>query len=56
MGHADVTTTMQYLHYAPRERDADLVAAAFRASELGRSRARNLDAAATDWATGASGP
>ena len=32
MGHADVTTTMQYLHYAPRERDADLVAEAFGAT------------------------
>ena len=32
MGHADVTTTMQYLHYAPRERDAELVAEAFGAT------------------------
>ena len=29
MGHADVDTTMQYLHYAPRAADAALVAAAF---------------------------
>jgi len=29
MGHADVQTTMRYLHYAPREEDARLVAAAF---------------------------
>ncbi len=26
MGHADVQTTMRYLHYAPREEDAQLVA------------------------------
>ncbi len=30
MGHADVDTTMQYLHYAPREADAALIAEAFR--------------------------
>jgi integrase len=30
MGHADIQTTMKYLHYAPREEDAELVAAAFR--------------------------
>ena len=29
MGHADVQTTMHYLHYAPREEDARLVAEAF---------------------------
>jgi integrase len=29
MGHADVQTTMRYLHYAPREEDSRLVAAAF---------------------------
>jgi integrase len=29
MGHADVQTTMRYLHYAPREEDAKLVAEAF---------------------------
>ena len=29
MGHADVQTTMRYLHYAPREGDAALVAKAF---------------------------
>ena len=32
MGHADVQTTMKYLHYAPRPEDAALVAEAF---ELG---------------------
>ena len=30
MGHADVQTTMRYLHYAPREEDARLVAEAFK--------------------------
>ncbi len=29
MGHADVQTTMRYLHYAPRTEDAQLVEAAF---------------------------
>jgi integrase len=30
MGHADIQTTMKYLHYAPREEDAALVAEAFK--------------------------
>jgi integrase len=30
MGHADIQTTMKYLHYVPREEDARLVAEAFR--------------------------
>jgi integrase len=30
MGHADIQMTMRYLHYAPREEDARLVAEAFR--------------------------
>jgi integrase len=30
MGHADVQTTMRYLHYAPRADDAALVAEGFR--------------------------
>lgn len=34
MGHADIQTTMKYLHYAPREGDAALVAAAFRAEPV----------------------
>ena len=29
MGHADIQTTMRYLHYAPRGEDAALVAEAF---------------------------
>jgi hypothetical protein len=32
MGHADIQTTMKYLHYAPRAEDAALVAQAFGAS------------------------
>jgi integrase len=34
MGHADVQTTMRYLHYAPRADDAALVAEAFRVSSV----------------------
>jgi len=34
MGHADVQTTMKYLHYAPRDDDAALVAEAFRAEPV----------------------
>jgi integrase len=30
MGHADIQTTMRYLHFSPREEDALLVAEAFR--------------------------
>jgi len=29
MGHADIDTTMKYLHFAPRTSDADLIAEAF---------------------------
>jgi integrase len=29
MGHADIDTTMKYLHFAPRTADADLIADAF---------------------------
>jgi integrase len=29
MGHADIDTTMKYLHFAPRAADADLIATAF---------------------------
>jgi len=40
MGHADVQTTMKYLHYAPREEDAALVDEAFRLDEpAGSARA-----------------
>ena len=35
MGHADIQTTMRYLHYAPREEDARLVAEAFHVNGAG---------------------
>ncbi len=35
MGHADIQTTMRYLHYASREEDARLVAEAFQADDVG---------------------
>jgi integrase len=35
MGHADIQTTMRYLHYAPHAEDAALVAEAFRVEGLG---------------------
>jgi integrase len=41
MGHADIQTTMRYLHYAPRGEDAQLVAGAFQL-EGGRSEVRSL--------------
>jgi integrase len=37
MGHADIQTTMRYLHYAPRDEDARLVAEAFRVDHAGDS-------------------
>jgi site-specific recombinase XerD len=37
MGHADIQTTMKYLHYAPRQEDAALVAEAFRADPSNRA-------------------
>ena len=40
MGHADIQTTMKYLHYAPREEDAELVAQAFRQLAGGAGSAR----------------
>ncbi|MGO9822218.1 MAG: tyrosine-type recombinase/integrase [Solirubrobacteraceae bacterium] len=45
MGHADIQTTMRYLHYAPRDEDAQLVAEAFRVAgpdqgDLGRASPR----------------
>ena len=42
MGHADVQTTMRYLHYAPREEDARLVA---EASEIQELPARSAESA-----------
>jgi integrase len=38
MGHANIETTMQYLHYAPRAEDARLVAEAFSVDGPGRDR------------------
>jgi integrase len=38
MGHANIETTMQYLHYAPRAEDARLVAEAFAVDVPGRDR------------------
>ena len=35
MGHADIQTTMKYLHYAPRAEDARLVAEAFELLDAG---------------------
>lgn len=40
MGHADIQTTMRYLHYAPREEDARLVAQAFRVPPVKKPRRR----------------
>jgi len=40
MGHADIQTTMKYLHYAPRDEDAELVAEAFGGSVAARAVAR----------------
>ena len=40
MGHADIQTTMRYLHYAPREEDARLVAEALRVPGGKRSETR----------------
>jgi integrase len=39
MGHADIQTTMRYLHYAPREEDARLVAEAFQTGLSGAGEA-----------------
>jgi len=45
MGHADIQTTMKYLHYAPREEDARLVAEAFAVSPVAppRTTSDNLE-------------
>jgi len=42
MGHADIQTTMRYLHYAPREEDARLVAEAF-AVDAARTSPKSSD-------------
>lgn len=38
MGHADIQTTMKYLHYESRKEDAELVARAFALTSAGESR------------------
>jgi integrase len=43
MGHADIQTTMKYLHYAPREEDARLVAEAFEFASPRADRAGVLE-------------
>jgi integrase len=43
MGHADVQTTMRYLHYAPRADDAALVAEAFKTETIADASVRRLD-------------
>jgi len=40
MGHADVQTTMRYLHYVPREDDARLVAEAFEVDRVDYAKAQ----------------
>ena len=42
MGHSNMQTTMRYLHYAPREEDARLVAEAFEVEGAPGSTAENL--------------
>ncbi len=42
MGHADIQTTMKYLHYAPREEDAALVDEAFRLDEPAAAHPNSL--------------
>jgi integrase len=45
MGHADIQTTMRYLHYAPRHEDAALVAEAF----AGDTARDDLGRVGTSW-------
>jgi len=41
MGHADIDTTMKYLHYAPRDGEADLIADAFARPSLDPTASRD---------------
>ena len=41
MGHADIQTTMKYLHYVPRPDDAALVAEAFRIESVPSAGAKS---------------
>jgi integrase len=43
MGHRDIQTTQRYADYAPRTRDAELVAAAFERSPDSLASGVNLD-------------
>jgi len=47
MGHADVQTTMRYLHYAPRHDDAEVIAAAFASDQATRAGRHAASAGAT---------
>ncbi len=52
MGHADIQTTMRYLHYAPRAEDAQLVADAFKvapAADVFGRLGRSADIEGTSW-------
>ena len=42
MGHSSIQTTMQYLHYAPRSEDAQLVAEAFRVEGVDVTTTRDI--------------
>lgn len=55
MGHADIQTTMKYLHYAPREGDAALVAEAFRVAAPSGGRVLQATADEAGWGQ-SSGP
>jgi hypothetical protein len=48
MGHADVQTTMRYLHYAPRPGDARLVDEAFAVDDPVELRAHHGEAPRPD--------
>jgi integrase len=43
MGHADIQTTMRYLHYVPRDEDAELVAEAFRMEGSAEPDSKDVD-------------
>jgi integrase len=46
MGHADIDTTMKYLHFAPRANDADLIADAFASGSVVEAQTGWLEARA----------
>jgi integrase len=51
MGHADVKTTMRYLHYVPKHDDAALLTAAFTRESVPRDMPRTADIGAQPSAT-----